>query len=280
MRSLGALFAAILVALVILYGAMLVISRTAGFRALVQDAVQRYTNWPVQVERAYLTPTLRLTLVGLRGSGNLTSGKPGFNIARLSTTPLQWLWGSFTRSGRPTISLTEPFVSVGYDGSGEAQPASLRKLVSQVAALFGAPIPTTPDDHKNTEPNLPSMREIRRGRFEWHTPDGLLLSIEGLDLQHDFFVTSSRPLHYWHVRARRVNVPDLPRLEDVELEMLEVAPEQLVVLSASATLDTGQHRESNTRRVTEKQTTNRWLQPMPLSEIREVLLTAANETHR
>lgn len=67
---------------VILYGALLVISRTEGFSSLVRQRLETLAGIPVSIERVHASLSLDLVVEGLQGGANLTNQVPEISIGR------------------------------------------------------------------------------------------------------------------------------------------------------------------------------------------------------
>ncbi len=127
----------VLILLVVLYVAVLVLSRTAGFRSLVEERIRTRWDWPVALESVWITPALNVEARGIRSVAEEEGVQPSFKIDRMAWV---WTWKRLLHPERATVQRTRMEGArwvFQEDEEGVVQPAYLAAVARALAGYVG-----------------------------------------------------------------------------------------------------------------------------------------------
>ena len=214
-------FVTVVVLLLVLYGAALILSRTDGFRDLVEQRLRERWDWPVVVERAELNPALTLVLEGV-GSENDAADGAGFSVAAMRS---RWsLWGAII-PGRATVRSVEArggAATLKRDADGDWQPAFLARVAGELAAFAGIEL-NGKDGDAASPPSVSIINvQLSDTNLTWlDRNDQAMASLTGLTFKSNETQWSGRNLRHQFLSADRIHDTGATR-RDVVRERLYV----------------------------------------------------------
>lgn len=142
----------VLVLALILYVAALVLSRTDGFRSIMEERVRDRWQWPVQVTAFRVTPRLNLEARGIETDGMAAGNKPGLRVERVLWV---WTWKGVLHPAHRAVSRVEmegaQFVFQA-DPAGVMQPARFAAMARDLAQRVGFP-----PEERRSDPALDAL---------------------------------------------------------------------------------------------------------------------------
>lgn len=249
-RSIWSGFKLLLVLALLLYGALLVIGRTEGFRSLVAQRLEKVLGMPVKIGAASLNPKYGVTLRDVESEGMRRDGSPGI---RAKQVQIEWRWGDVWRVGRPGIArigIEQPVLVFEEQGSGDWMPASLAPvgefLLRQVQ--FSIPMrtsaaaqpPPTPKEKKAARAKASSATAlvggldasivVKRGEVSWWKAGtrAPLASIEGATLYATPLHLPEREVTHYLLKVDRAASSN-SGMQNLIAEVLDARDQQLIL---------------------------------------------------
>lgn len=130
----GSFLLTLLVILLIAYIALLIASRTEGFKVMFTERIAEQYALPMTVERMWLKPDLTLVLENVRAVAQQEDG-----AADLESAEWQMAWHPWRNEGLRILEMREAVIHFRQDAQGEWQPTVFAAQADRLAALIGAP---------------------------------------------------------------------------------------------------------------------------------------------
>jgi len=233
---------------VIAYVALLLISRTDGFRSYVESWLEDRIGMDIVLENVAVTPGLDLVLRRLETEGGLVAGEPGLYLEELKVdfSLLQIFRG--IEAAVDGIRLQDPYISFKLSKDGTWQPGSLSLLGEKLAQWISLDLPEAEaeggeeagSDGDALQQAVVGFSDeisltIHDGRVVWWNPRGAQVGeAEGIDLEVMPVPLKRRKMAYYFVSVRTVRAQGRDARE-FAIEMLRVG-EQNIVLFMSGDL--------------------------------------------
>lgn len=212
----------VVVLLLLVWGGMLIVSRTEGFESIVLRKIKKQTGLDLQAERVAVTWDGYLLMKGLTSEAASTDGKPVCTVqeVRSGWSPLHALTGQYAY--RIVMVGAELHVPVWYMAENQDDPwlIWLREGCRSVG-LFSSVIPVSADaGHRLKVMHTRRRIEIIDGAMVWNGRDGKQMAAAfGVDMVWMPMNTPSRPLMYCEFESARYRESGQPfepkRLEAV-----------------------------------------------------------------
>ncbi len=234
-----------LVILIILYAALLFVSRTDGFRDLVRENLERRFDHALVIEGTTLTPGCNLKLEGVRSRKEEGDGPGDLRVAsaELELSLLSWVRGN----GWVTdVKIDGCAVMMAIDETGSWQPglfAGAAGWVSAQLGISGVPGSESPGassasptgvDASDTGPearrrSFPGIT-LTDGAFQWYDAGGnLLAAASGVGLVVTSVRVPGRSIHYIHLKLDRADVAGMTMAADLDTEILSTGDQHMVL---------------------------------------------------
>lgn len=214
----------------VLYIALLAVSHVDAFRVYVRDQVQAFIGWPVEIERAHLSPGLNLVLEGVANRDGLIAGQPGFQAQRVRVAvSLLDLW---RHRGSPVRRLEAENVywSLARDESGMWQPAFFARVTARLGAWLGCEdfgIKDSAEESAFWWAVCPVR--LRGGRVIVYGPRETLAEWLGLEWETDVFELGSNTLLFRRVKASHVTCSPGVTAHNARVEFLQIRDRTVVL---------------------------------------------------
>lgn len=228
-----------LVIVAILYVAVMMISRSDGFRDIVQQRLSLLAGMPVVVEGTRTDPWLNLELDGVV-AGAATNRIPMLTVGHAS---LQWRWVPLLRGeGWPFRRLLAQDATLRFqqDTNGLWQPfPALHAMVAPAMKLPGAV--TTNETVPPVTEFLRSTRTevvLEQGTVRWlaREPDEPPLAVvEGLGLRSAVIAPLGEDLMWFTMQVERAETEEVEWLRGVRLEWVR-KPDRDVVMEMEGSI--------------------------------------------
>jgi hypothetical protein len=175
-------FVTTLIVGIILYVAILIASRTAGFHYLVEERIEQHWQVPVQIERVWLKADGALVLEGIAARSDAW---PAAAEMRLDEIQLRWQWRNLFRRGEPllnTVEITGGGWTFQTDDQGIWRPTLFAGRATALARDLGL---YTDADTTAPSPLDPATQiHFNSVNLVWRNADGsLLLALQEVDLR-------------------------------------------------------------------------------------------------
>lgn len=214
----------------VLYITLLAVSHMDAFRVFVRDQIQAFIGWPVEIERAHLSPGLNLVLEGVANCDGLIAGQPGFQAQRVRiAVSLVDLW---TRRGSPVRrwEAENVYWSLARDESGMWQPAFFARLTARLGTWLGCEEFGIKDSAAESAPWLEACPvHLRGGRVIVYGPREALAEWLGLEWETEVFELGSNTILFRRVKASHVTCAPGITAHNARVEFLQTR-ERTVVL--------------------------------------------------
>lgn len=173
-----------LVLAIILYVAAFFIVRTDGFRYLVEERLREAWDWPVRLERVWLSPDLSLVLVGIESEGFEEREGPGMAIEELR---LGWSLSRLLHPRKSAIDSVEMrggIFSFQQDAARSWRPAYFFPESAKLAEWLSLRHPGIDGSEGYRFVGGQVDLLITAGAFYWWNADStLVVSVQGLTFE-------------------------------------------------------------------------------------------------
>lgn len=207
------LLSVLLTLCLIAYGALLVASRTDGFRSYIEKRVEQVVGMPVSVERVKATPSLSLVIERIVSRDGLIAGKPGLQVGRAT---VEWRLSGLVRSERAaleSLELDDVYLSFAAERGRGWEPSGPAPAAARIAEWLGVFVPaaavTAQDPKQKPVVPDPSVERwvvngpcrIRNARVVWSDAEGELAQVSGLEADSIPLAAGRREMQYHFVTA-------------------------------------------------------------------------------
>jgi len=197
----------LLILLIVFYSALLLISRTDGFRSLVEDRYSKKWNMPFTLTQVRLAPDLALEMRGLVTKGFEQQKGTGASIEWIL---FNWTWARLFSWGTPAwadVQAREILVSAQRDASGQWVPSFFSEWFQMLGAGLNLPMP-----EQTSGPTLFPWAQTRITLesvqlFGWDDQSRILMALRDGQLSADTFEAANREIRYYRIEADLVTTP-------------------------------------------------------------------------
>ncbi len=238
-----------MVVVIILYVATLLISRTDGFRYMVEERLKERTGAELNLGKVQMNMGMDLVLRDLAGPDLPERAVPGFQVERMT---FRWSVPRFFQRGRVPLSrivIEGADIRLVRNGEGRWQPAAFVEPVDVLSDWAGMVVPAPPRspaepraDDRSTDDALSEeidvfRREtayvIRETDIRWEEHDGTVLAaLRNVRLDMTPLRVPPRDLQHVWLRVESGRTADGRTFRDLQVE-LAIHDQQATLLGRS-----------------------------------------------
>ena len=233
-----ATFYSLVAAAVVVYVAGFFFARTDGFRALLEDQIEKRLGQRIEIASSQGTLTGDLVLEGLVVAGPDAAAKP---LAEAKSVRVGVSWkGLFTGgllAAVREVDLADWHIAFQRDAEGNWQPAGLAMAGAWLGRLGGLDVPETtahasavreaqPSGEKAGPASAPDLRRItfdsRDGRMAWwgKDPDEPVARIEGIRFAQTPLALPTRTASHYYLHVDTAQFAGRAGIRDLDVEIL------------------------------------------------------------
>jgi len=223
----------IVIILVILYAALLMISRTAGFSGLLRQRLENLSGIPISVERVHANFSMDLVVEGLRGGHNLTNGYASIIIGRAE---MYWNIMPLIRgSGWPfrELKVNDCAIRFSQDKEGKWQPLNfLHQAIAPWVEI---------EDEAGSEPNTAAIEYLRSVRAKIDVSNVNITwlgatdesvpraTIKGLSFRTEPVRPMGRDVLWCQMQIERSETEGIDRINQLDIEWIRQSDQDVVL---------------------------------------------------
>jgi len=223
----------LVVIVIILYAAMLMISRTDGFRGILRQRLENLSGIPISVEKVHANLSMDLVVEGLRGGNNLTNGIPSVIIGRAE---MYWNILPLIRgTGWPfrKLNVTDCAIRFSQDKMGVWQPLTyLHQAIAPWVEI---------EDEAGSEPNTMAIEYLRQVRAKINVSNVTITwlgatdesvpraTIKGLNFRAEPVRPLGQDVLWCQMQIERSETEGIDRINQLDIEWIRQSDQDVVL---------------------------------------------------